>query len=100
MTDPRTRPRQVAIFEMLHHEARGNRVRNFSLCFVATCIWEPVAAYIAPWLNGVSIPCIASMNAPMRIRKHIARIFGGASANQGMAYLSFSFDPQYVSPCK
>lgn len=28
----------------------------------------------------------------------MARVFGGASANQGMGYLSISLDPQYVSP--
>lgn len=36
--------------------------------------------------------------APLAARKHIARIFGGASANQGLGLFSLSFDPQYVSP--
>lgn len=88
----------VAIFQMLHYEAKGNRIRNFGLLFAGTCLWEPIVAYICPWLNGVSVFCLASMGAPMNIRRHIARIFGGASPNQGMAFLSLSFDPQYVSP--
>lgn len=90
----------VAIFQMLHYEEKGHRARHFCYFFGATIIWEPIAAYICPWLNGMSIFCLASMKAPMRIRKHIARIFGGASANQGIGFLSISLDPQYVNPCE
>lgn len=85
---------------MLHYEEQGNRPRSFLYFFLGTCLWEPIVAYICLWLNGISIFCLASMNAPMRIRKHIARVFGGASPNQGMGYFSISLDPQYVSPCK
>lgn len=54
-------------------------------------------AYMMPWLNGLSIPCLASMHAAMPTRKTIARIFGGASPNQGLGLLSISLDPQYIS---
>lgn len=90
----------VAVYNMLHHEKGKDqqRVKMFCILFGTTFCYEPIAAYIAPWLNGVSVFCLASMGAPMRIRKHIARIFGGASSNQGLGILSLSFDPQYVSP--
>lgn len=59
----------VAVFSMLHHE-RGKdrkRIKAFSILFGVTFLWEPIVAYIAPMLNGVSVFCIASMGAPMRV---------------------------------
>lgn len=50
-----------------------------------------------PWLNGISIPCMASVGASWSTRKTIARLFGGASPNQGLGLLSISLDPQYVA---
>lgn len=55
-------------------------------------------AYMMPWLNGLSVPCLATMGASLPIRRTIAKIFGGAAPNQGLGLLSISLDPQYVSP--
>lgn len=53
----------VAVFQMLHHEKEknSNRVKWFWILFGVTFAWEPIVAYIAPWLNGVSVFCLASM---------------------------------------
>ena len=50
-----------------------------------------------PWLNGISLPCLASIHAPHHIRQTISKIFGGAAPNQGLGFLAISLDTQYVS---
>lgn len=59
----------VAVFQMLHFEKdkQQQRVKMFCYLFCGTLLWEPIVAYIAPWLNGISLPCIASMHAPMPV---------------------------------
>lgn len=54
-------------------------------------------AWVMPWLNGISVPCMASMHASHSVRKTLSRIFGGALPNQGLGFLSISLDTQYVS---
>lgn len=86
-------------FQALHY-SKGDQVdrrrKTFGWCLLAAFTWEFVPAYMAPWLNGISIPCLASMHASENRRKTISRIFGGASANQGLGLFSISLDPQYV----
>lgn len=54
---------------MLHYEKdkQSHRIKMFCYLFGGTLAWEPIVAYICPWLNGVSIPCMASMHAPMPV---------------------------------
>lgn len=57
--------------------------------------WFP--AYIWPWLNSVSVPCLASMNATGNRASILTNLFGGSLSNEGLGILNFSFDWQYIT---
>ncbi|CRK24855.1 hypothetical protein BN1708_014047 [Verticillium longisporum] len=90
----------VSIYQTFHRESEGSnhqRLKMFSLTSIAMFIWEPFASYIWPWLNGISIPCLASMNAAPPTRKILMTIFGGISSNEGQGLFNFSLDWQYIT---
>lgn len=62
----------VTTFQALHYQEKDEnkrRVRVFGWCLLGAFTWEIVPAWMMPWLNGISIPCLASMKAPQSIRK-------------------------------
>jgi hypothetical protein len=59
--------------------------------------YEFFPAYIFPWLNSVSIPCLAAMNATGSKGAILTNLFGGATNNEGLGMFSLSLDWQYVS---
>jgi hypothetical protein len=59
--------------------------------------YEFLPAYIFPWLNSVSIPCLAAMNATGAKAATLTNIFGGATNNEGLGLFSLSFDWQYIT---
>jgi hypothetical protein len=61
-------------------------------------IYQIIPGYMFPWLNSVSIPCLAAMNATGAKAAILTNIFGGSLNNEGLGILNFSFDWQYVSP--
>jgi hypothetical protein len=80
------------------NDLRGSKpLRVFWYCLAGMFVYEFLPAYIWPWLNSVSIPCLASMHATGATGETLTRIFGGASNNEGLGLFSFSFDWQYVS---
>ncbi|WVQ69093.1 uncharacterized protein L199_007306 [Kwoniella botswanensis] len=90
----------VSIYQTLHRDTKGmnkRRVKMFAWTSIGAFIWEPFASYIWPWVNGISIPCLASMHAPTKPRTIIKNIFGGANSNEGQGILSISLDWQYVT---
>lgn len=56
--------------------------------------WFP--AYIFPWLNAVSIPCLAAMKTTGPKAAVLTNLFGGSINNEGLGLFSLSFDWQYV----
>jgi hypothetical protein len=58
--------------------------------------YEFFPAYIFPWLNSISIPCLAAMHATGAKAATLTNIFGGASNNEGLGLFSLSLDWQYV----
>lgn len=72
-------------------------LRIFWYCFAGMFIYEFLPAYIWPWLNSVSIPCLASMHATGDTATTLTRFFGGATNNEGLGLFSVSLDWQYVS---
>lgn len=73
-------------------------LRVFWLSFTGMFAYEFLPAYIMPWLNSVSIPCLASMKATGAKAAVLTNVFGGAQTNEGLGLFSLSFDWQYVSP--
>ncbi|KAI9154677.1 Oligopeptide transporter [Paramyrothecium foliicola] len=90
----------ISIYQTFHREPEGSnrdRLQMFGLTSIAMFIWEPFASYIWPWLNGISIPCLASMKAAPPTRKVLMTIFGGISSNEGQGLFNFSLDWQYIT---
>lgn len=48
--------------------------------------------YVIPWLNSVSIPCLASMHVKGSRAQVLTNIFGGSLSNEGMGLLNLTFD--------
>ncbi len=71
-------------------------LRWFWYSFGAMFVYEFFPAYIFPWLNSVSIPCLASMHASGDQASILTNLFGGALPNEGLGFFSLSFDWQYV----
>ncbi|KAJ3488990.1 hypothetical protein NLI96_g2467 [Meripilus lineatus] len=77
------------LFQALHYDNQmtSKRVRMFWLIFTFMFCWEIIPQWIFPLLTGVSIFCLANNHSPV-----FRNIFGGASNNEGMGLLSWSFD--------
>jgi hypothetical protein len=72
-------------------------MRWFWYSFVGMFGYEFLPAYIFPWLNSVSIPCLAASHATGDKAATLTNLFGGALSNEGLGLFSLSFDWQYVS---
>ncbi|RAL62105.1 hypothetical protein DID88_002591 [Monilinia fructigena] len=67
-------------------------LRYFWYAFGSMFAYEFLPAYIFPWLNSVSIPCLAAMNATGSKAAVLTNLFGGATNNEGMGLFTLSFD--------
>jgi hypothetical protein len=72
-------------------------IRYFWYAFTSMFAYEFLPAYIWPWLNSVSIPCLASMKATGQTAKNLTLFFGGATNNEGLGWFSLTFDWQYIT---
>jgi hypothetical protein len=89
----------VKVLQGLHWQTVKNSkpLRWFWIAFSCMFLYEFFPAYMFPWLNSVSIPCLAAMHATGAKAATLTNIFGGASNNEGLGWFSLSFDWQYVS---
>ncbi|KAJ4168543.1 hypothetical protein NW754_010461 [Fusarium falciforme] len=89
---------QVVLYQNLHFDQKANRDRliKFGWALGIAAVWEIFPAYVMPWLGGISVFCLASMNAPEHTRTIFTTIFGGASGNEGMGLFNISLDWQYI----
>lgn len=71
-------------------------LRYFWYAFAGMFFYEFFPAYIFPWLNSVSVPCLASMKATGGKAAVLTNLFGGATNNEGLGMFTLSFDWQYV----
>lgn len=72
-------------------------LRYFWYAYGSMFAYEWFPAYMWPWLNSVSIPCLASMKATGSKAAVLTNLFGGATNNEGLGLLSLGFDWQYIS---
>ncbi|PYH90969.1 OPT oligopeptide transporter [Aspergillus ellipticus CBS 707.79] len=89
----------VKTLQGLHwNEVKNSKpLRYFWYAFTGMSLYEIIPAYIFPWLNSVSIPCLASQKATGSTAAALTNVFGGASNNEGMGLFSLSFDWQYIT---
>ncbi|EMD91812.1 hypothetical protein COCC4DRAFT_160685 [Bipolaris maydis ATCC 48331] len=87
----------VKVLQGLHWQSVKNSkpLRWFWIAFSCMFVYEFFPAYIFPWLNSVSIPCLAAMHATGSKAAILTNIFGGASNNEGLGLFTLSFDWQY-----
>ncbi|KAJ5375411.1 Oligopeptide transporter OPT superfamily [Penicillium concentricum] len=89
----------VKTLQGLHWQQVKNSkpLRYFWYAFSGMGIYEIIPAYIFPWLNSVSIPCLAAQKATGETGKVLNNVFGGATNNQGLGLFTLSFDWQYIT---
>ncbi|KAJ5475523.1 hypothetical protein N7539_007810 [Penicillium diatomitis] len=89
----------VKSLQALHwQEVRNSKpLRVFWYAFGGMALWEILPAYVFPWLNSISIPCLASQKATGETASILTTIFGGATNNEGLGFFSLSLDWQYIT---
>ncbi|KAH8812590.1 peptide transporter [Xylogone sp. PMI_703] len=89
----------VKTLQGLHWQNLKNSkpLRVFWYSFVGMFIYEFFPAYIFPFLNSISIPCLAAMHATGSKAQILTTIFGGSINNEGLGLFNFSFDWQYIT---
>ncbi|KAF9525053.1 oligopeptide transporter [Crepidotus variabilis] len=88
----------VATFQTLHYSNSDNvkKVRLFWASFIGMFCYEIIPSYMFPLLNGFNIACLASQKASSKTVDIVTNLFGGADGNEGLGFLSLSFDWQYI----
>lgn len=89
----------VKTLQGLHWQQVKNSkpLRYFWYAFGGMFAYEWFPAYVWPWLNSVSIPCLASMHATGETAAVLTNLFGGSIPNEGLGLFNIGFDWQYVS---
>jgi hypothetical protein len=89
----------VSIFQALHFDIKSNskRFRVFWIAFWVMFVYEIFPAYIFPLLNGISIVCLATQSASPGAVNVITNLFGGTDGNEGLGFMNFGFDWQYIT---
>ncbi|CAN9292268.1 unnamed protein product [Alternaria alternata] len=89
----------VKVLQGLHWQTvkDSKPLRWFWIAFSGMFVYEFFPAYIFPWLNSVSIPCLAAMHATGSKAAILTNLFGGATNNEGLGWFSISFDWQYIT---
>jgi len=83
-----------SLMETLHRDKAetANRVKWFLIVFGIMFCYEIIPEWIFPLLQGVSIFCLAQKNSLV-----FTNLFGGSQGNEGLGFLSISFDWQYIA---
>ena len=92
----------VKTLQGLHwQEVKSSKpLRWFWYSFAAMSVYQVLPAYIWPWLNSISIPCLAAMHATGEKAAILTNLFGGSLNNEGLGWFSISLDWQYVGKAK
>lgn len=89
----------VKVLQSLHWgELKESKpLRWFWYSFTGMFLYEFLPQYAIPWLNSVSIPCLAAMNATGSKAAVLRNLFGGSLPNQGLGWFSLTFDWQFIT---
>ena len=84
----------ATLLETLHRDKRETkrRLKVFYAVFACLFVWEIFPEYIFTTLTGVSIFCLADQHNLI-----FTNLFGGSAGNEGLGFLNFSFDWNYVA---
>ena len=84
----------TSLLESLHRDKRETKgkLRVFYWIFGVIFVWEVIPEYMFTVLEGVSIFCLANQDSLV-----FTNLFGGASGNEGLGFLSVCFDWQYIA---
>ncbi len=83
-----------SLIETLHRD-RTEMKKKFNLFWIifgVIAVWELFPQYIATFLTGVSVFCLAKRDSLV-----FTNLFGGAAGNEGLGLLSLCFDFQYIT---
>ncbi|KZT71957.1 OPT superfamily oligopeptide transporter [Daedalea quercina L-15889] len=89
----------VSIFQAMHFDSGANRkrVKLFWSAFTGMFCYEVIPSYIFPLLNGINVVCLATQKTSSSAQNVITNLFGGTDGNEGLGFLSISFDWQYIT---
>jgi hypothetical protein len=79
----------ASLLESLHKDRKTvkKKLRIFYYGFIVLFLWQAFPQYIMPLLAGLSVFCLTMQNSTM-----VTHLFGGTMANEGLGFLSMSFD--------
>lgn len=82
------------LLETLHRDKKETKLRLkiFYVMFACIFVYEVIPEYMFPLLQGVSIFCLANQHSLT-----FTNLFGGSQGNEGLGFLSFCFDWQYIA---
>ena len=83
----------ATLLESLHRDKNETkrRLRIFYIIFIAIFVWEAFPEYMFIVMTGVSVFCLADQHNLV-----FTNLFGGASGNEGLGFLSICFDWNYM----
>ncbi|KAI9742756.1 MAG: hypothetical protein M1818_003485 [Claussenomyces sp. TS43310] len=89
----------VKTLQGLHWQDLKNSkpLRFFWYSFGGMFFYEFFPAYMFPFLNSFSVPCLAAMHATGKTAANLTNLFGGSINNEGLGLFSLSFDWQYIT---
>jgi hypothetical protein len=84
----------TTLLETIHRDKANTkrRMRVWYIVFFCFFAWTIVPEYIFIVLTGVSVVCLADQHSLV-----ITNLFGGASGNEGLGFLSLCFDWNYIA---
>lgn len=84
----------ATLLETLHRDKveTKRRLKVFYILFAVIFVWEAFPEYIFTVLTGVSVFCLADQHNLV-----FTNLFGGASGNEGLGFLSLCFGWNYIA---
>ena len=84
----------ATLLETLHRDKieTQKRLKVFYIVFCIMFVWEAFPEYIFTLLTGISIFCLARQDNLV-----FTNLFGGASGNEGLGFLSICLDWNYIA---